>query len=64
LLAACARGGSDGPAPCGCLPLPEYEREFQARAAEELERLPEGSAIEEMLGDYHALRVGAGQCVP
>lgn len=34
----------------------EYGREFQARAAEELARLPEGSAIEEMLADYVVMR--------
>ncbi|SEG29246.1 hypothetical protein SAMN05421751_12514 [Jhaorihella thermophila] len=56
LLAACARGDSEVPAPLGCLPVPQYSPELQARAAEELERLPEGSAIEEMLGDYSALR--------
>jgi hypothetical protein len=34
----------------------QYSREAQARAAEELARLPEGSAIEEMLGDYAVMR--------
>ena len=40
----------------------EYGREFQARAAEELARLPEGSAIEEMLGDYAVMREQAQAC--
>jgi hypothetical protein len=30
----------------------EYRREFQARAAEELALLPDGSAIVAMMGDY------------
>jgi hypothetical protein len=40
----------------------EYGRKFQTRAAEELARLPEGSAIEEMLGDYAVLREQAQAC--
>jgi len=35
-----------------CPPVVEYSREFQARAAEEMARLPHGSAIGEMLSDY------------
>jgi hypothetical protein len=34
----------------------EYSREFQARAAEELNSLPDGSAIAEMQSDYAVLR--------
>ena len=40
----------------------EYSREFQARAAEELALLPEGSAIEEMLADYAVMREQARAC--
>jgi hypothetical protein len=34
----------------------EYSREVQARAAEELALLPEGSVVVEMMGDYAVLR--------
>ena len=34
------------------LPVVEYSREFQPRAADELDLLPDGSAIAEMLSDY------------
>lgn len=47
--------GSDGE-PTACPPAPEYNQGFQARAAEELALLPEGSAIAEMLSDYAVMR--------
>jgi hypothetical protein len=40
----------------------EYSREFQARAAEELARLPHGSAIAEMLSDYAVIRDQVRMC--
>jgi hypothetical protein len=40
----------------------EYGREFQARAAEELARLPEGSMVLEMLIDYAVMRDQARAC--
>jgi len=40
----------------------EYGREFQARAAEELARLPEALMIAEMLRDYAVLRAQARAC--
>lgn len=40
----------------------QYGDEFQARAAEELALLPEGSAIDEMLGDYAVMREQAKTC--
>jgi hypothetical protein len=40
----------------------EYGREFQALAAEELARLPEGSMIMEMLADYAVMREQARSC--
>ena len=52
LLSGCATDGSDTGMATVCPPVVEYSREFQARAAEELELLPEGSAIAEMLADY------------
>ena len=53
LLAGCATERSDG-APCP--PGVAYPREFLARAAGELDRLPAGSAIERMLADYEVMR--------
>jgi len=40
----------------------EYGRERQARAAEELARLPEGSMIAEMLSDYAVMRDQTRAC--
>jgi hypothetical protein len=40
----------------------EYGREFQARAAEELALLPQGSALAEMLADYAVMRDQARAC--
>lgn len=45
-----------------CLPVVEYSRDFQARAADELHLLPEGSAIAEMLADYSVMRDQARAC--
>jgi hypothetical protein len=40
----------------------EYGREFQARAAEKLALLPEGSMIAQMLADYAVMRDQARAC--
>jgi hypothetical protein len=40
----------------------EYSREFLARAADELDALPLGSAIEQMLADYQVMRDQARTC--
>jgi hypothetical protein len=40
----------------------DYGREFQARAAEELALLPEGSAVVAMLADYAVMRQQARVC--
>ena len=61
LLGGCATGGSE-PAATVCPPVVEYSREFQARAADELEALPEGSAIARMLSDYAVMREQARAC--
>ena len=45
-----------------CLPVVEYSRELQARAAEELALLPDGSALVEMMGDYAVMREQARVC--
>jgi uncharacterized protein YceK len=62
LLSGCATVGSDGSGPGACPPVVEYSRALQARAAEELALLPEGSAIAEMMADYAVLREQAKAC--
>ncbi|MGZ8281890.1 MAG: hypothetical protein ACXWUN_02920 [Allosphingosinicella sp.] len=59
LLAGCATAPSNG-APCP--PVVAYSREFLARAADELDVLPPGSAIEQMLIDYQVTRDQARAC--
>lgn len=61
-LSGCATVSSDGRAVRTCPPVVDYSREFQARAAEELARLPEGSAIGEMLADYAVMRDQVRAC--
>lgn len=53
-------GGSDTRAPCP--PVVEYTAADQARAADEVEALPESAVIIRMLGDYAVLRDQARAC--
>ncbi|MEQ9145093.1 MAG: hypothetical protein RLO08_12130 [Parvibaculaceae bacterium] len=62
LLTACATGGSEPRVVTFCPPVVEYSRTFQARAADELDLLPSGSAIAEMLSDYAVMRDQARGC--
>ena len=62
LLSGCATVGSNGSWNWSCPPAAEYSREFQTRAAEELNSLPDGSAIAEMLSDYTVMRDQARVC--
>ena len=62
LLSGCATVSSDGGGPGACPPVVGYGNEFQARAAEELALLPEGSAVAEMLADYAVMRDQARTC--
>lgn len=55
-LTGCATAGFEAGGEAACPPVVEYSREFQARAAEELAVLPDGSAISEMLADYTSIR--------
>ena len=59
-LTGCATGGSDTRAPCP--PVVEYTSAEQARAADEVEELPEGAVIIRMLGDYAVLGDQARAC--
>lgn len=62
LLSGCATGGSEPRIVTFCPPVLEYSREFHARAADELDLLPGGSAIAEMLSDYAVMRAQARAC--
>ena len=59
-LTACAMGGSEAQAPCP--PVAEYSVTDQARAAAEVEALPEGAMVVRMLSDYAVLRDQARAC--
>jgi len=61
-LTACATVASKPRVTTACPPVVEYSREFQARAADELDLLPEGSAIAEMLANYSVIRRQAMVC--
>lgn len=62
LLTGCAKAGFEVGGLAACPPVVEYSREFQARAAEELEMLPDGSAVVEMMEDYAVIRDQARAC--
>ncbi len=62
-LSGCATVGSDGGVVGTCPPVVEYERALQARVAEELALLPEGSTIAEMMADYTVMREQARACL-
>jgi hypothetical protein len=61
LLGACATVSSE-PVTGVCPPVVEYSVGFQARAAEEVQALPEGAAVVEMLSDYAVMREQARGC--
>ena len=61
-LAACPAAGSDRPAVVVCPPLVPYDAAFLARAADEIEALPDGSALAEMIADYGVMREQARAC--
>lgn len=60
LLSACARVGSDAPQPVPVeaprIPLKVYSKPFQAAVADELDALPAGSKVGDMIGDYGQTR--------
>src|SRR5690606_29966090 len=61
-LTACATATSEPHMVTVCPPVVEYSRAFQARAADELDLLPEGSASAELLADYSVMRDQARRC--
>ena len=62
LLTGCATAGFETGGVAACPPVVEYSREFQARAAEELAMLPDGSTVVEMMADYAVMRQQARAC--
>jgi len=61
-LTGCAKGSSDRRWAVVCPPVVEYSLEEQRRFADEIEGLPEGSAIVEWLADYAVLRAQVRKC--
>ncbi len=55
LLSACATASSERVVGL-CPPVVEYSAGFQARAAEEVQALPDGSEVVELLNDYAKIR--------
>ena len=55
LLSACATVSSERVVGV-CPPVVKYDAELQARAAGQVQALPDGSAIVEMLTDYAVMR--------
>ena len=59
---SCGTVGFDELVSLSCPPVVEYSRALQARAAEELQLLPERSAVAEMIADYSVMRDQARAC--
>lgn len=59
-LSACATAGSDARAPCP--PVVDYTAAEQARAAGEIEALPDGAVIIRKFGDHPVQRDQARAC--
>ncbi len=59
-LSGCAMDASETRAPCPS--VVEYSSAEQARAADEVEALPEGAVVVRMLSDYAVLRDQARAC--
>jgi outer membrane murein-binding lipoprotein Lpp len=62
LLAGCASTLPPAPPAVVCPALVEYDQATRNRAAEEIERLPPGSALAGMIADYAALRAAVRAC--
>lgn len=61
LLSACATVDSERVVGV-CPPVVEYSAGLQAQAAEEVQELPKGSALVEMLSDNAVMREQAKRC--
>ncbi|MBC7165714.1 MAG: hypothetical protein H5U15_12090 [Roseovarius sp.] len=60
-LTGCTTAGSDAP-PGACPPVVDYSRTEQARVAEEVAALPEGTLIVAWLADHAVLRDQVRAC--
>jgi len=61
-LTSCATAGFETVGVAACLPVAEYSREFQVRAADQLMALTDGSAVIEMMADYAVMRDQDAAC--
>jgi hypothetical protein len=61
LLGACATASSERTG-VACAPVPEYRQELLARAAGEVEQMPEGSVVVRMIEDYAVMRAQGRAC--
>ena len=59
-LTGCATGVSDARAPCP--PVVDYTAAHLARAADEVEALPQAAVLVRMLNDYAVMRDQARAC--
>ena len=62
LLGGCGTAGSDRPTAMACPPVVGYGAELQAQAAAEVDALPAGSAVADLLSDYAVMRDQARAC--
>lgn len=62
LVAAWVLAGCSGSVFSNCPPVIEYSREFQKRAADELEARPQDRAIMKLVEDYYATREQLRTC--
>ncbi len=62
LLTGCTTADSETVGVAACPPVVDYGKEFQARAAEELAAMPDGSAVVEMMADYAVMREQGRGC--
>ena len=61
-LSACATAPSERAVICQ--PVVTYDKVFQSRLADELQRLPPGTATERAMADYVVMRDQARACRP
>jgi hypothetical protein len=61
-LGGCGTADTDRPASAACPPVVGYGAELQARAAAEVNALPAGSAVADLLSDYAVMRDQARAC--
>jgi hypothetical protein len=61
LIAGCATTAPRPPVSV-CIPVVAYSPAVQAKAADELDKLPPGSVLAQMIVDYGAMRDAARAC--